>query len=61
MPAETTPALDPHQRIDTRNPAQVQEVADKLDTTPEEISAAVGKVGDHPVAVALYLERPDAV
>lgn len=61
MSFEIPHALDPHVRINANDPAQVREAAEALETTPDEVTAALEKVGDHPVAIALYLERPDAV
>lgn len=49
--------IDPHEPIDLSNPAKVEQVSKALDATEDELTAAVEKVGSHPVAVALYLGR----
>ena len=53
--------FDPHEPIDLSNEGKVAEMIEKLDTTPEELAEAVEKVGPQPVAVAIFLGRPDAV
>lgn len=49
--------IDEHDEIDPANAAQVESVAQRLDTTPDELRQAVDAVGRHPVSVALYLNR----
>ncbi len=53
--------IDPHEPIDLSNEAKVSEVTEKLECSEEDLAAAVEKVGDNPIAVAIYLERPSAV
>lgn len=53
--------FDPHEPIDLADAAQVKQVTEALDATHEELAEAIDKVGSQPVAVAIYLGRPDAV
>lgn len=54
-------AFDPHESIDLANPAKVREMTQKLDCSADDLAEAVDKVGPQPVAVAIYLGRPDAL
>jgi hypothetical protein len=60
-PADQPNAIDPHEPIDLSNAAKVDEITKKLECSEDELAAAVDKVGDHPVAIALYLNRPQLV
>lgn len=51
--------FDPHEPIDLSNEAKVAEMLAKLECTPEDLQAAVDTVGPQPVAVAIFLGRPD--
>lgn len=53
--------FDPHEPIDLADEAKVKQLAEALDATAEELTQAVEKVGPKPVALAIYLGRPDAV
>ena len=53
--------FDPHEPIDLSSEGKVAEMSEKLDATPQELAEAVVKVGPQPVAVAIFLGRPDAV
>lgn len=53
--------FDPHEPIDLADEAQVKQVTEALDATEEELADAVDKVGTGPVAVAIFLGRPNAV
>ena len=53
--------IDPHEPIDLSNEAKVSELTEKLECSEEELAAAVEKVGDNPIAVAIFMERPSAV
>lgn len=53
--------FDPHEHIDLANEAKVAEMTRKLDCSAEELAQAVETVGAQPVAVAIYLGRPDAL
>lgn len=53
--------FDPHEPIDLTNEAKVSEMTRKLDCSPSELAEAVQKVGPQPVAVAIFLGRPDAL
>lgn len=52
--------FDPHEPIDLSNELKVREMTEKLDCTTEDLTAAVEQVGTQPVAVALFLGRPEA-
>lgn len=60
-PDDEPNAIDPHEPIDLSNREKVREVTSKLNCSEDELAAAVDKVGDHPVAVAIYLSRPQVV
>lgn len=60
-PEDEPTAIDPHEPIDLSNAEQVSEITAKLDCSHDELAAAVSKVGDQPVAVAIYLGRPQLV
>ena len=53
--------FDPHEPIDLADAAKVKQVTEALDATHEELVEAVEKVGPQPVAVAIFLGRPEAV
>jgi hypothetical protein len=53
--------FDPHEPIDLSSAVKVAEMSEKLDATPQELAEAIEKVGPQPVAVAIFLGRPDAV
>ena len=53
--------FDPHEPIDLADAAQVKQVTEALDATHEELAEAIEKFGPQPVAVAIFLGRPDAV
>lgn len=53
--------FDPHEPIDLADEAKVKQVTEALDATHEELAEAIEKVGPQPVAVAIFLGRPDAV
>jgi Protein of unknown function (DUF3606) len=53
--------FDTHEPIDLSNEAKVSEMTEKLDCSQEELTAAVEKVGPQPVAVAIFLGKPDAL
>lgn len=55
------PKIDPHVPIDLTDAQRVEEVTRVLDATPQELTAAVEKVGSQPVAVAIYLGKPGAI
>jgi hypothetical protein len=52
--------FDPHEPIDLSDEAKVKQVAEALDATHEELAEAIEKVGPQPVAVAIFLGRPNA-
>lgn len=54
-------AFDTHEPIDLSDPAMVRELTEKLDCSQDELAQAVEKVGPQPVAVAIYLGKPDAL
>ncbi len=54
-------SFDPHRPIDLGDAHQVTALADRFGATHEELAEAVEKVGPQPVAVAIFLGRPDAV
>lgn len=54
-------SFDPHQPIDLADQRQVTALSDRFGATHEELAEAVEKVGPQPVAVAIFLGRPDAV
>lgn len=53
--------FDPHEPIDLSNEAKVREMTQKLDCSEKELAEAVKKVGAQPVAVAIFLGKPDAL
>jgi len=53
--------FDTHEPIDLSNEAKVTEMTQKLDCSEEELAQAVEKVGPQPVAVAIFLGKPDAL
>ena len=53
--------FDPHEPIDLDDKAQVELLSKALEATEDELADAVAKVGPKPVAVAIFLGRPDAV
>lgn len=61
MPADVKQTFDPHALIDLADPTMVRQATQQLGCSEEELAEAVGKVGAQPVAVALYLGRPDVL
>lgn len=57
MPDSEPKSFDPHEAVRLDDPQQMQALSEALDATPEEISQAVEKVGDHPRAVAIFLGK----
>lgn len=53
--------IDPHELIDPADEAKIKALAEQLEVTPADIVDAVDKVGAHPVALAIFLDRPTAV
>lgn len=54
-------AFDTHEPIDLSDPAKVREMTDKLECSQAELAEAVERVGPQPVAVAIFLGKPDAL
>lgn len=54
-------SFDPHEPIDLADPAHVSLLIERFDTTHDELTQPVEKVGTKPVAGAIFLGRADAV
>ena len=61
MRADEPKTFDPHEPIDLANPVKVREMTGKLECSEDELAQAVDKVGAQPVAVAIFLGRPNAL